>query len=179
MDSPIHSIVACNGQLVGVRFLTSSDGDLLLDLVLRLSPNSRYLRFLVAAEDIPVEAATKKLPAFLAVDGVDSVALVASVVEDGKETAIGVARFRRSPNSEDAEVAVVIRDDWQQQGVGKALLRQLAEVARRLGIRRFTAVVLASNRGAHRLIKTMGYRYDSHVSRGEDQIAIYLEETPA
>ena len=129
MASPIAPIVARNGQQINVRFLTPTDGELLVDLVQRLSPNTRYLRFLVAVEDVPVEAATRKLPAFLAVDGVDSVALMASVEENGTETAIGVARFNRSSGSDAAEVAVVIRDDWQQQGIGQALMKQLAEVA--------------------------------------------------
>ena len=89
MVDPIYPIVAQNGQEVSVRFLTAADGELLVDLVQRLSPNTRYLRFLVAIEEVPVEAATRKLPAFLAVDGVDSVALVALVEENGIETAIG------------------------------------------------------------------------------------------
>ena len=178
MASPIHSIVARNSRLVDVRFLTPDDGELLVDLVRRLSPNTRYLRFLVSVEDVPISAATRKLPAFLAVDGVDSVALLASVEEDGIETAIGVARFNRLPAHDDAEVAVVMRDDWQKQGIGLELMRQLAEVARSLGIKRFSAVVLATNRGAHNLIKALGYPYQSHVSHGEDEIVIYLEEKP-
>jgi acetyltransferase len=178
MVDPIYPIVAQNGQEVGVRFLTAADGELLVDLVRRLSPNTRYLRFLVAVEDVPVEAATRKLPAFLAVDGVDSVALMALVKENGIETAVGVARFNRNSGSDDAEVAVVIRDDWQRQGIGQVLMKQLAEVARQLGIKRFCAVVLATNRGAHALIKGLGYPYQSHVSHGEDEIVIYLEENP-
>ena len=178
MASPISPIVARNGRQINVRFLTPTDGALLVDLVQRLSPNTRYLRFLVAIEEVPVEAATRKLPAFLAVDGVDSVALMASVEENGIETAIGVARFNRSSGSDAAEVAVVMRDDWQRQGIGQVLMKQLAEVARQLGIKRFCAVVLATNRGAHALIKGLGYPYQSHVSHGEDEIVIYLEELP-
>ena len=178
MADPICPIVALNGQEVRVRFLTAADGALLVDLVQRLSPNTRYLRFLVAIEDVPVEAATRKLPAFLAVDGVDSVALMATIEENGIETAIGVARFNRSSGSDAAEVAVVIRDDWQRQGIGQVLMKQLAEVAGQLGIKRFCAVVLATNRGAHALIKGLGYPYQSHVSHGEDEIVIYLEEKP-
>ncbi len=178
MDSPLHPILADNGRRVDVRFLTPDDGALLIDLVQRLSPNTRYLRFLISAEDVPPEAAQRKLPAFLAVDGIDSVAILAAIDEDGSETALGVARFKRSPGSEDAEVAVVMRDDWQQQGVGQALLRQLTEVARSLGVKRYNAVVLATNQGAHRLIKALGYRYESHISHGEDMIVIYLEDTP-
>lgn len=176
MASPIAPIVARNGRQINVRFLTATDGELLVDLVQRLSPNTRYLRFLVAIDEVPVEAATKKLPAFLAVDGVNSVALLASIEEDGVETAIGVARFNRLSGGDAAEVAVVMRDDWQRQGIGQVLMRQLTEVARQLGIKRFCAVVLATNRGAHNLIVGLGYPYQSHVSHGEDEIVIYLEE---
>ena len=77
-----------------------------------------------------------------------------------------------------AEVAVVMQDDWQRQGIGQVLMKQLAEVALQLGIKRFCAVVLATNRGAHALIKGLGYPYQSHVSHGEDEIVIYLEEKP-
>ena len=178
MSNLVAPIMARNGRQINVRFLTPTDGELLVDLVQRLSPNTRYLRFLVAAEEVPVEAATRKLPAFLAVDGVDSVALLAAVEENGVETVIGVARFNRSPGSDAAEVAVVMQDDWQRQGIGQMLMKQLVEVARQLGIKRFCAVVLATNRGAHALIKGLGYPYQSHVSHGEDEIVIYLEEKP-
>ena len=45
-----------------------------------------------------------------------------------------------------AEVAFVVRDNWQSQGIGSFLLSCLMGIAKRHGIRGFTAEVLRENR---------------------------------
>ncbi len=171
-----YPITASNGQQVRVRYLTPGDGDLLVNLVLRLSPETRYQRFHVSMEDVPMEEILRRLPPFLDVDGVDSVALIALVDESKGERAIGVARFRRRPGAQEAEAAVVVRDDWHRHRIGAALMGQLIEAARSLGITRFTAMIQAGNRAVHAMIKMMGIRYDSRIDHGEDYIVMYLEE---
>jgi GNAT superfamily N-acetyltransferase len=54
-----------------------------------------------------------------------------------------------------AEPAVVVADRWQRLGLATALLAQLAERARAEGITRFSAVVLAENREAIRLLERL------------------------
>ncbi len=171
-----HPITAKNGQHVRVRYLTPDDGDLLIDLVTLLSRESRYLRFHVSLDDVPIEEARRRLPPFLDVDGVDSVALIALVDEAPGERAIAVARFRRRPGESEAEAAVVVRDDWQRQGIGLAMMNQLIDAALSLGIVRFTAMLHAGNRAVHGMIKAAGIRYDSHVEHGEDYIVMHLED---
>lgn len=170
------SPIAARDQLIRVRYLTPDDGDLLVDLVLRLSPETRYQRFHVSMEDVPLAEIRRRLPPFLDVDGRDSVALIALVDEPEGERSIGVARFRRRPGAQDAEAAVVVRDDWHRHGIGTALMGQLIDAARSLGINRFTAMIQAGNRAVHAMIKTMGIRYDSHIDHGEDYIVMYIEE---
>ena len=174
--SPI-SISAKNGQTVRVRYLTPDDGSLLVDLVRRLSPASRYQRFHVSMEDVPMEEILRRLPPFLDVDGVNSVALIALMDDPDGEQAIGVARFRRRPGEQEAEAAVVVRDDWHRQGIGSALMLQLVDAALALGIMRFTAMLQAGNRAVHAMIKAAGIPYDSHIDHGEDYIVMHLEET--
>ena len=58
---------------------------------------------------------------------------------------IGVGRYERLTNPHDAEVAFVVADRWQGQGVGPILLRELTECAHRAGIHRFIAETLAEN----------------------------------
>lgn len=171
------SIVAKNGQQVRVRYLTPADGDLLLDLVRKLSRESRYQRFHVSMDDVPIEEIRRRLPPFLEVDGLNSVALLALVTEPRGECAIAVARLRRRPGETEAEAAVVVRDDWHRQGVGAALMHQLVDQARDLGISRFIAMIQAGNRAVHAMIRALGLRYESHIDHGEDYIVIYLEET--
>lgn len=173
-----YPIVAKNGQQVRIRYLTPDDGDLLVDLVQRLSPESRYQRFHVSADDVPMEELRRRLPPFLDVDGVDSVALIALVDEPEGERSIGVARFRRRPGETEAEAAVVVRDDWHRQGIGSAMMSQLVAAARALGITRFTAMIQAGNRAIHAMIKALALPFESHIDRAEDYLVIDLEETP-
>ncbi|HEY1520368.1 MAG TPA: GNAT family N-acetyltransferase [Solirubrobacteraceae bacterium] len=52
--------------------------------------------------------------------------------------------------------ALLAREQWQGRGVGKALLRRLADRARDEGITEFTALMLANNRPMQRLLADMG-----------------------
>lgn len=173
-----YPIVAKNGQQVRVRFLTPDDGDLLVNLVQRLSPETRYQRFHVSMDDVPLEEIRRRLPPFLAVDGVNNVALIALVDDPKGEQAIAVARFGRRAGETEAEAAVVVRDDWHRQGVGSALMVQLVAMARSVGITRFTGMVQAGNRPVHAMIKAVGLHYESHIDRAEDYLVIHLEDAP-
>ena len=51
----------------------------------------------------------------------------------------------KSGDRESAEVAVVVVDDWQNQGVGTALLDRLTQRARENGIVLYKAIVSADN----------------------------------
>lgn len=173
-----YSINARNGQQIRVRFLTPDDGDLLVNLVQRLSRETRYQRFHVSMDDVPLGEIRRRLPPFLAVDGVNNVALIALVDETEGERAIAVARFGRRAGETEAEAAVVVRDDWHRQGIGSALMIQLVAAARSVGITRFTGMAQAGNRPVHALIKAVGLPYESHIDRAEDYLVIHLEETP-
>ena len=65
------------------------------------------------------------------VDHRDHEALMAAHPRSSKS--VGVARYVRDPERRDsAEIAVAVLEQWQGQGVGKALVRRLAERARLL-----------------------------------------------
>jgi GNAT superfamily N-acetyltransferase len=105
------------------------------------------------------------------------VAVVATIIEaDGQEHAVGVARFvRASVEDEEAEVAIVIRDDFQRKGLGKHLLAILAEKARELGITYFSAWVMSENIRLMKLIKSMELKnVESDMRHGETKIRVPL-----
>lgn len=161
---------------VHVRFLTPDDGALLVDLVKRLSPESRYHRFHVPMEFHSDEDLWARLPPYLAVDRENHVALVALVQEEGREAAVGVARFARQPGEEEAELAVVVRDDWQRLGVGRHLVMQSIEVAQALGIARLSAWVQPNNQQALRLAAALPYRAEYRFGGGESHVVLYIAE---
>jgi RimJ/RimL family protein N-acetyltransferase len=90
------------------------------------------------------------------VDGENHVALVAEYPAEPVRRLIAVARFVRLPEDpEAAEAAIVVGDDWQGRGLGSLLAEQLADEARRRGIRRFTATMASDNVPAQRLMEKL------------------------
>jgi len=135
---------------VAVRPIRPQDAELLRAGFERLSVESRYRRFLS-----PMQRLSGPILRYLTeVDHHDHEALVA-VGPDG--ALLGVARSVRSRSDpEVAEAAVTVVDDWQGRGLGTALLGLLADRARAEGIRRFTALMLASNREMLDLFEGLG-----------------------
>ena len=142
-------IILRDGSSVVIRPLTADDQELLRSGFARLSERSRYLRFQTPLTELSGEW----LSYLTAVDHHDHEALVA-LDEDGSE-AVGVARFVRLSENV-AECAIVVADDWQNRGLGSALLERLVERAHDEGVERFTALVLAENTDALRLLERLG-----------------------
>lgn len=129
-----------DGSHVRVRQGRHSDRELLLHGFERLSPGSRYRRFLAPTPELTEEMVSRLLD----VDHHDHEAIIA--IEEATGEGLGVARYVRSPTRPDAaEVAVTVIDDWQGRGLGTLLLELLSARAREEGIRTFTALMLAAN----------------------------------
>jgi GNAT superfamily N-acetyltransferase len=90
---------------------------------------------------------------FTCVDGTDRLAVVAL---DELRLA-GVARADRLGTTDRAEVAVIVADDLQHQGVGTALLERLVHDASEVGIRGFEADTLISNQRMLDVFRDLGF----------------------
>jgi GNAT superfamily N-acetyltransferase len=137
-----------DGSQILLRPIEPDDKKNLLAGFERLSPESRYKRFLTPTNELSDRA----LAYLTEVDHHDHEAIVAQTPA-GKP--LGVARFVRT-NGDTAEAAVAVADDWQGRGVGTALLTRLAERAREEGISRFTATCLATNEDILQLLRELG-----------------------
>ena len=134
-------------QAPALAQLEPSDGDLLRRFFYRLSPESVYRRFMSPLAR-PEQARPERL---LDVDHRDREAILAVV--DGE--IVGVARYQRRAHSDSADLAVVVADAWQRQGVATRLLSALAASARRAGIARFEVTTQADNRAALGLLRRL------------------------
>jgi RimJ/RimL family protein N-acetyltransferase len=143
------------GQRVCLRKIAPEDAPKLIAGLQLLSEATRYARFFFAKTGFsPAE-----LDRLTHCDGITREAWVAEWASAAQRPLIGVARWERDPGDpERAEVAFVIRDDWQRQGLGTALLRQLAVQAQQQGIRYFHAEMLWDNVGALRVLAAIGRR---------------------
>ncbi len=140
-----------DGSRIRIRPGHASDRELLLEGFQRLSPESRYRRFLVATNELSEEM----IRYLTEIDHHDHEAMIALDDETGE--GIGVARYVRSRERPDtAEVAVTVLDDWQGRGVGTLLLEAICVRAREEGIGTFTALMLATNKEMLDVLQALG-----------------------
>jgi GNAT superfamily N-acetyltransferase len=144
-----------DGTRVTLRFIKPDDAEELRRAFARLSPQSRYQRFLGGVPEL-----TDAMVTYLTqVDGDDHVAVVAGTdsLDLKTEVGLGVARFVRLKDEPGvAEAAVTVVDDVQGKGVGRLLLTALATLALGRGVRVFRGEVLAENTRMCHLLNELG-----------------------
>lgn len=141
------------GLRILLRPVKISDEPLLKDFFYSLSDESMYQRFISARRDIPHQ----ELQKFAAVDYFQKMVLVAVIEEDGMESVCGLGQYGINSDMFTADVALVVRDDCQNHGIGGELLAYLTYLAKRQGLLGFTAEVLAGNDPVFHLFKKMGF----------------------
>jgi RimJ/RimL family protein N-acetyltransferase len=142
------------GLRIFLRPVKISDEPLLKEFFYSLSDKSLYRRFASARRDMP----HSRLQEFVSVDFSHDMVIVALLSHDERETVIGLAQYSINDRDHNAELALVVRDDYQGQGVGKVLHSYMSYLAKRSGLVGFTAEVLEDNLPALGLIKKMGFR---------------------
>ena len=126
---------------VVIRPLAPTDRDAERVFIEDLSPESRHYRFLCTISH-PTEAL---LDVLTHVDQVHKVAFAAVVPEGAHERIVGVSRYTTDRDARHAECTVTVADDWQQIGLGTALMRHLIEVAKAHGVTHLRSVDAADN----------------------------------
>jgi len=162
-----------DGTKVTLRLIQPSDKQLLLEGFERLSPQSRYARFLAPKEKL-TDADLRYLTE---VDGVDHFAIAAvRASRFGKQEGVGVGRFVRLKGWTDtAEPAITVADDQQGKGLGTILLHRLADAAWERGIRQFRCEVLAENTRIRDLLPEIGSEVMiQHVEAGTAVVTLPL-----
>ncbi|GAB4129912.1 MAG: GNAT family N-acetyltransferase [Roseiflexaceae bacterium] len=169
------TITSKRGRQVHVRHIRATDDTLLIDLFHRLSDESRRLRFHSPVPNYPDTFLRDMAHRMADLDPHQADALIATVQEEGHERAIGVARLAVDPDDQAiVEGAIVIRDDYQGEGIGSVLFDLIVQVAIVRGHRFMRALSLVENRAVHRLIERLGLPYSSQTSRGEVTTMIRL-----
>jgi acyl-CoA hydrolase/GNAT superfamily N-acetyltransferase len=154
--------VLAGGERLVIRPVRISDEGPLQRLLYRLSDESAYRRFLGHKKSHPHE----EMLDLVNLDYTANAALVACCERDGAEELVGLTRYDLDPATNLAEIAFVVRDDWQSRGVGTALMRRIAEMARARGLAGFTADVLAINRAMLGVLARSGLVLESSLDSG-------------
>lgn len=137
-----------DGTLLNFRPMHPTDEPRLTELFHALSKETIYYRFMSQMKFVQ----RKVIQNFVFINHRTDVAIVATVPEAHGEEIIAIGRYYLDEKTNLAEIAFVVRDEWQNKGIGTALFRHLSLIARRNGIAGFTAEVLKTNRAMLRVI---------------------------
>ncbi|MDD5285292.1 MAG: GNAT family N-acetyltransferase [Desulfuromonadaceae bacterium] len=159
-----------NGREVFIRPILPSDGHLLVELFNKMSPRSRYLRFMTNLRELPEEL----LHNLTHLDYYNGFALACLVEEDGKDAIIAVGRYSLDPDENIADLALAVRDDWQQQGIGKTLLLNIISIGKEHGISRFGSVMDPQNHIMKQTLLELGYQVRYFFRGGSYQVEILV-----
>jgi ribosomal protein S18 acetylase RimI-like enzyme len=156
-----------------IRPLGLADRDALAAAFERLSPRSRFRRFLGPKNAL----SARELTYLVDIDHVTHEAMVAAEPLTG--TLIGVARYAINAGTGDsADLAVVVTDAWQGRGVGTALTRRVVERARANGFEHLTGETLSDNEPARALLRKIGFEV-VRTSGGVTELELWLRDSTA
>lgn len=160
---------------VQIRIIRPDDAARLERLFYRLSPESVYRRFFTLYTTPPPGVMCR----LVEVDHDTRDAAVALMDDE----IVGVGRYAADPRDPGAvEVAVVVDDAWQGHGLGARLLALAAGLARLHGYTTLTAVVLADNAPAIRMLRKAFPEAEWRLGGGEYELRVPLrtdERIPA
>jgi len=138
---------------VTLRPITPDDAKVLQAYVRRLSPESRYNRFLGALQELP----PAELEHVTHLDRIYDLALLAEMKLGGASVVVGEARHAFAPDRLECEFALSVADDWRRSGIGTLLMAEMERRARSLGARRLVAETLRSNDAMKALAQKTGF----------------------
>lgn len=161
-----------DGRQVTIRHITADDAPLLVELYFHLSDTTRRLRFHSMRQNVSLQEIEREARQLSDLDPEKEAALVATLEQDGSEAIVASARLARSQNPAEAESAIVVRDDFQNQGLGSHMLILLAQVARSMNIQRLTAWIMAENVHMLHIIRKSGLDVQAETRYGETYISV-------
>lgn len=139
-----------DGSLATLRLVRPEDKPLFVRAAAEFSEDTMARRFFGSKRSF----SEKELSYLTEVDEFDHLAIVAvRKDETGEWQGLAAARYIRDPEAVTvAEFAIIVGDQWQNCGLGTALLTFLALAARDRGVLRFKGDILSDNSRAFRLI---------------------------
>lgn len=133
-----------DGRPALIRVMRPDDRQRLQQAFAKLDPQTIYTRFFSFRKEIPEQAFER----IAEIDFVNLAGLVVTIGSGDEETVIGGASYvgrTADDGAKVAEVAFTVEKDFQGQGLATQLFAALLALARRHGLTRFEAEVLAGN----------------------------------
>ena len=154
-----------------LRPVKISDVYLLQDFFSLLSKDSLYSRYHSARKVMTYE----QLQNFITIDYRKEMIILALLNDSGIEEMVGMGEYRITGKSLIADIALTVRDDFQNKGIGKKMFSYLTQLARNEGILGFTADVLADNTSLNNMSENIGIEIEKNISYGICNLRMLFE----
>ncbi len=151
-----------DGTEINFRPIHPTDEPRMRDLLYDLSQETIYYRFMSHQQRF----GQRQIQNFVYVDHRKDVAIVGTLPEAYGDEIIVVGRYYLDEHTNRAEVAFVVRDEWQNKGLGSFVFRHLVNIAQANGISGFTAEVLRNNNRMQAIFNHSGCNVSSHIEEG-------------
>jgi acyl-CoA hydrolase/GNAT superfamily N-acetyltransferase len=151
-----------DGTQITYRPIHPTDEPKMRHLFYNLSQQTIYYRFMRFLKRVP----RKQLEDFIYIDHREEVAIVGTVPSTSGDEIVAVGRYYLDPKTNQAEVAFTVHDDWQRRRIGSFLFKHLTHLAKRYGIKGFTAEVLGENKGMQKVFNQSKLRKRTSSSGG-------------
>ena len=150
----LEDIIEINGQKVTIRPAKPVDARRIREHYYSLNKEDVMKRFFHAKSSFT----TSDVEAISQIDYVKDLTLIAVVGESGFDRVVAVGEYLLLLESNTAEVAFTVTEDFRGQGLGKIFLHKLAAAAIEQGISGLVAYTSPGNRSMIDLFKTLPYK---------------------
>src|SRR5260370_15246564 len=149
-----------DGTDVLLRPIQPGDEALMAQFHQTLSGRSVYMRYFRSLS-LESRLAHERLVRICRVDGEREVALVVDYTNKGtgQQQILGVGRLIKLDSQNEAEVAILVSDQYQKQGLGTELSRRLIQIARDQKLHRVSGDLLRDNLAMQIMVKKLGFRF--------------------
>ena len=143
---------------VTIRPIRPDDEQLMVKFHSALSDRTVYLRYFCSLS-LTARTAHERLVRICFANPERETVLVATHVDShSRENILAVGRLNKLLPKNEAELAVLVTDQYQGRGLGTELLRQLIQVARGQKLDRVVAEMLRDNIFMQTVLKKLGFR---------------------
>lgn len=158
------------GMEIYLRPVENSDETLLKEFFNTLSEESLYHRFFTLKKKRIQDRIQHLITNYM----FNESTVIAYSDFNGTTSIIGIGQYFFEEHSPRAEVALMVKDDFQQLGIGTELMKCLTDMAKKQGLSELTAEVLAESTTRLHLFEKLGFRVTNRVYAGVYQIQMSL-----
>ena len=154
----MHTIMLLeDGTQINFRPVHLTDEPRMRDILYALSQETLYYRFMTHSQRF----GHKQIQNFVYFDHRKDASIVGTLPEAHGEEIIAMGRYYLDEKTNRAEVAFIVRDEWQNKRIGTFLFRHLVTIAKRNGIGGFSAEVLRENKRMQAIFLHCGFTVKS------------------